>query len=39
MVPREEKEKLVLDFYYTNGYTYKQLTKELKMSKSYLIVM
>lgn len=37
MVPsREEKEKLVLDFYYTKGYTYKQLTKELKMSPNQI---
>jgi len=37
MVPsREEKEKLVLDLYYTKGYTYKQLTKELKMSPNQI---
>jgi hypothetical protein len=28
---REEKEKFVLEFYYTKGYTYKQITKELRM--------
>ncbi len=33
---REEKEKFVLEFYYTKGYTYKQLTKELRMSPNQI---
>jgi hypothetical protein len=33
---REEKEKMVLDLYYTKGYTYKQLTRELRMSPNQL---
>src|SRR5215218_8369175 len=32
----EEKEKMVLDLYYTKGYTYKQLTRELRMSPNQL---
>src|SRR5215217_5412540 len=33
---REEKEKMVLDLYYTKGYTYKQLTRELRLSPNQL---
>jgi predicted transcriptional regulator len=33
---REEKEKFVLEFYYTKGYTYKQITKELRMSPNQI---
>jgi transposase-like protein len=33
---REEKEKIVLDLYYNKGYTYKQLTKELRMSPNQI---
>ena len=33
---REEKEKLVLELYYTKGYTYKQITKELRMSPNQI---
>ena len=33
---REEKEKMVLDLYYNKGYTYKQLTRELRMSPNQL---
>ena len=36
MLTRQEKEKMVLDLYYTKGYTYKQLTKELRMSPNQL---
>src|SRR5918995_7053096 len=32
VISREEKEKMVLDLYYNKGYTYKQLTRELRMS-------
>jgi Mor family transcriptional regulator len=30
------KEKMVLDLYYNRGYTYKQLTRELRMSPNQL---
>ena len=33
---REEKEKMVLDLYHNKGYTYKQLTRELRMSPNQL---
>jgi Mor family transcriptional regulator len=33
---REEKEKMVLDFYNNKGYTYKQLTRELRMSPNQI---
>ena len=33
---KEEKEKFVLEFYYTKGYTYKQITKELRMSPNQI---
>jgi hypothetical protein len=33
---REEKEKKVLDLYYNKGYTYKQLTRELRMSPNQI---
>jgi hypothetical protein len=33
---REEKEKMVLDLYYNKGYTYKQLTRELRMSPNQI---
>ena len=33
---REEKEKTVLDLYYNKSYTYKQLTRELRMSPNQL---
>jgi transposase-like protein len=33
---REEKEKMVLDFYHNKGYTYKQLTRELRMSPNQI---
>jgi predicted DNA-binding protein YlxM (UPF0122 family) len=33
---REEKEKLVIELYYTKGCTYKQITKELKMSPNQI---
>ena len=33
---REEKEKFVIEFYYTKGYTYKQITKELRMSPNQI---
>jgi transposase len=36
VLTRQEKEKMVLDLYYTKGYTYKQLTKELRMSPNQL---
>jgi len=36
VLSREEKEKVVLDLYYTKGYTYKQLTKELRLSPNQL---
>jgi uncharacterized protein YjcR len=36
VLSREEKEKMVLDLYYTKGYTYKQLTRELRMSPNQL---
>jgi DNA-binding transcriptional regulator LsrR (DeoR family) len=34
VVTREEKEKLLLDLYYNKGYTFRQITTELKMSPS-----
>jgi hypothetical protein len=36
VLSREEKENMVLDLYYNKGYTYKQLTKELRMSPNQL---
>jgi transposase-like protein len=36
ILSREEKEKMVLDLYYNKGYTYKQLTRELRMSPNQL---
>jgi hypothetical protein len=33
---REEEEKMVLDLYYNKGYTYKQLTRELRMSPNHI---
>ena len=36
VLSREEKEKMVLDLYYNKDYTYKQLTKELRMSPNQL---
>lgn len=36
VLKREEKEKLLLDLYYNKGYTYRQITKELKMSPNQI---
>lgn len=36
VLSREEKENMVLDLYHDKGYTYKQLTKELRMSPNQL---
>jgi DNA-binding CsgD family transcriptional regulator len=36
VLSREEREKMVLDLYYNKGYTYKQLTRELRMSPNQL---
>jgi hypothetical protein len=36
VLSREEKEKMVLDFYYNKSYTYKQLTRELRMSPNQI---
>jgi hypothetical protein len=36
VMKREEKEKLLLDLYYNKGYTYRQITKELKMSPNQI---
>ena len=36
VLSREEKEKLLLDLYYNKGYTYRQITKELKMSPNQI---
>ena len=36
VLSREEKEKMVLDLYYNRSYTYKQLTRELRMSPNQL---
>ena len=36
VLSREEKEKMVLDLYYNKSYTYKQLTRELRMSPNQL---
>jgi hypothetical protein len=33
---REEREKMVLDLYYNKSYTYKQLTRELRMSPNQI---
>jgi cytidylate kinase len=33
---REEKERMVLDLYYNKGYTYKQITRELRMSPNQI---
>lgn len=36
VLKREEKEKLLLDLYYNKGYTYRQITTELKMSPNQI---
>ncbi|HEY3526325.1 MAG TPA: helix-turn-helix domain-containing protein [Nitrososphaeraceae archaeon] len=36
LLTREEKEKLLLDLYYNKGYTYRQITTELKMSPNQI---
>lgn len=36
VLKREEKEKLLLDLYYNKGYTYRQITNELKMSPNQI---
>ncbi len=36
VLSREEKENMVLDLYYNKGYTYKQLTRELRMSPNQI---
>jgi predicted DNA-binding protein YlxM (UPF0122 family) len=36
VLSREEKEKLLLDLYYNKGYTYRQITTELKMSPNQI---
>src|ERR687897_727301 len=36
VLSREEKQKMVLDLYYNKGYTYKQLTRELRMSPNQI---
>jgi transposase-like protein len=36
VLSREEKEKMVLDLYYNKDYTYKQLTRELRMSPNQI---
>jgi transcriptional regulator with XRE-family HTH domain len=36
VLSREEKEKTVLDLYYNKGYTYKQITRELRMSPNQI---
>ena len=36
VLKREEKEKLLLDLYYNKGYTYRQITKKLKMSPNQI---
>src|SRR5918993_5212900 len=36
VLSREEKEKMVLELYYNKSYTYKQLTRELRMSPNQL---
>ena len=36
VLSREEKEKMVLDLYYNKSYTYKQLTRELRMSPNQI---
>ena len=36
LLSREEKEKNVLDLYYNKSYTYKQLTRELRMSPNQI---
>ena len=36
VLTREEKEKLLLDLYYNKGYTYRQITTELKMSPNQI---
>ena len=33
---REKKEKLVIELYYNKGYTYKQITKDLRMSPNQI---
>ena len=39
VLSREEREKMVLDLYYDKGYTYKQLTRELRMSPNQIRVI
>ena len=36
VLSRDEKEEMVLDLYYNKGYTYKQLTRELRMSPNQI---
>jgi transposase len=36
VLSREEKERMVLDLYYDKGYTYKQITRELRMSPNQI---
>jgi hypothetical protein len=36
VLSREEREKMVLDLYHNKSYTYKQLTKELRMSPNQI---
>src|SRR5918996_5346205 len=36
VLSREEKEKMVLELYYNKGYTYNQLTRELRMSPNQI---
>jgi transposase len=36
VLSREEKEKMVLDLYYNKGYTYRQITRELRMSPNQI---
>ena len=36
VLSREEKEKLLLDLYYNKGYTYRQITTELKVSPNQI---
>jgi DNA-directed RNA polymerase specialized sigma subunit len=36
VLSREEKERMVLELYYNKGYTYRQITKELRMSPNQM---
>jgi hypothetical protein len=36
VLSREEKERMVLELYYNKGYTYRQITKELRMSPNQI---